>query len=125
MAREATITRTILTGQAAKLLTVSGVITTPSWMPITAKQTRPSDAGTLTGRRSNAATATARTDPQIHPAGNPISVNAAPPASAMMSVSAVSVSVRSAGGAVDIELPHACCRLRRQTRLEATRATRE
>jgi hypothetical protein len=38
MQTAATITSAMLTGQSAKLLTVSGVITTPSWMPITAKQ---------------------------------------------------------------------------------------
>src|SRR5271169_3890051 len=74
-------------------------------MPITTKQRRASGAGNLTGRRSNAAVATARTDPQINPAGKPTSVNATPPASAMISVSAVSMSVRKAGLAGDIGLP--------------------
>src|SRR5271165_6962234 len=97
MANVATITIAMLTGQVAKLLIVSGVITAPSCMPITTKQTRASGAGTLTGRRSNAAAATASTDPQINPAGKPTSVNATPPASAMASVSAVSTSVRRAG----------------------------
>ena len=115
MANVATITIAMLTGQVATPLIVCGVTTAPSRMPITTKQTRASGAGTLTGRRSNAAAATASTDPQINPAGKPTRVNATPPASAMTSVSAVARSVRGVGMGGGIGLPHARCGLRRQT----------
>ena len=63
-------------------------------MPTSTEITRDSGAGTISGRPASAAAATDSSEPEIRPAGKPISVNTAPPAAAISSVSAVRSSIR-------------------------------
>src|SRR5690349_16640296 len=59
---------------------------------------RASGSGTRIGRPSKAAVATATTEPDTNPAGKPSNVNVRPPASAIASVSAVSIRMRRNAG---------------------------
>src|SRR6185312_4062474 len=100
----------MLAGHVATPLSVSGVTTVPSTMPMATKHSRARPNGTFMGRPNSAATATASTEPETSPAGNPTTVKATPPASAISSVSQVSSNVRIGGMAGSIEVDQ--CRLR-------------
>jgi hypothetical protein len=69
---------------------------------------RASASGSRIGRPSNAAVATATTEPDTRPAGKPSKVNVSPPASAIASVSPVSIRIRRNAGFIGHE-----CRLHR------------
>ena len=77
-----------LSGQVATPRRVSGVTAPPSEIPIRMKSTRAAGAGTSMGRPSNAAAPTAIIAPDSQPAGMPLNPRSAPPATAMITVSA-------------------------------------
>jgi hypothetical protein len=59
-------------GKAGKPCNVSGVTAAPSDMPTRTKIARDSGAGTMTGRPTRAAAATATNEPVTSPAGKPM-----------------------------------------------------
>jgi len=83
-----TVRSATLSGQVVIPVSVSGVTTAPSSMPISMKHRRASHSGILVGRPASAAHATASTDPETSPAGTPIRLKPTPPAPATASVSA-------------------------------------
>ena len=85
-------------------LSVAGVTTAPSEMPISTSSTRTSGVGISIGRPASEAAATARIEPDKKPAGMPRRPSVTPPAAAITSVSASwrTMALRSmAGGSRD------------------------
>src|SRR5450631_437614 len=84
-------------------LSVAGVTTAPSEIPISTRRMRIGSVGIVIGRPASEAQATARIEPDSQPAGTPVSPSVSPPATANASVSATSrnILVRSMDDGAD------------------------